>query len=75
MAIEEALVFQRPVGPGEDRCPLRDPAALREQVAWDYSEDYLEKVGKDAESMQNKKRESLRKVARAVRDHGHAAPA
>ncbi len=62
LAVEEALVFQRPVGQEEITAYYRIDAPFVNTVAWDYSEEYLVTVGKDAESMQKKKRESLRKV-------------
>ncbi len=63
MAIEEALVFQRPVTREQIMEYYRIEAPFVSIVAWDYSEEYLITVGKDAESLQKKKRESLRKVA------------
>lgn len=61
MALEEALVFQRPVAPDEVASHFGIQPPFVNQVAWDYSEDYLKKVGKDAESIQGRKKESLRK--------------
>ncbi|HOD14367.1 MAG TPA: hypothetical protein PLA65_09475 [Spirochaetota bacterium] len=61
MALEEALVFQRPVTPEEASSHFGIQPPFVNQVAWDYSEDFLKKVGKDAESIQGKKKESLRK--------------
>ncbi len=63
LAMEEALVFQRPVTREEIAAYYRIEAPFVNTVAWDYSEEYLVTVGKDAESMRKKKRESLRKIA------------
>jgi hypothetical protein len=63
LAMEEALVFQRPVTREEIAAYYRIEAPFVNIVAWDYSEEYLVTVGKDAESLQKKKKESLRKVA------------
>jgi hypothetical protein len=62
MAIEEALVFQRPVAPEEIAAHFMIQQPFVNQVAWDYSEDFLKKVGKDAESIQGRKKESVRKL-------------
>ncbi|OHD63031.1 MAG: hypothetical protein A2176_09430 [Spirochaetes bacterium RBG_13_51_14] len=61
MAIEDALVFQRPMRQDDVETYFGVCAPLVSSIAWDYSEDFLKKVGKDTESLQNKKRESLRK--------------
>lgn len=61
MAIEEALVFQRPVTPEEVGLYFGVQPPFVSQVAWDYSEDFLKKVGKDAESIQGRRREAIRK--------------
>jgi len=63
LAMEEALAFQRPVGLEEIIAYYRIEAPFVNVVAWDYSEDYLVTVGKDPESLQKKKKDSLRKVA------------
>jgi hypothetical protein len=62
MALEEALVFQRPVTLQEVTAHFRIAPPLVNQVAWDYSEDFLKKVGKDAESIQMRKKDSVRKL-------------
>jgi len=63
LAIEEALVFQRPLIPEQIISYYRIGAPFVSIVAWDYSEEYLVTVGKDPESLEKKKRDSLRKVA------------
>ncbi len=60
MALEEALVFQRPVTQGEVASHFGIQPPFVNQVTWDYSEDFLKKVGKDAESIKGRKKESLR---------------
>lgn len=62
LAMEQALVFQRPVGSEEVAAYYHVEAPFVNVVAWDYSEEYLVTVGKDAETLEKKKRESLRKV-------------
>jgi hypothetical protein len=61
LAAEEALVFQRPVGQEEVISHFGITAPFVNVVAWDYSREFLEKVGKDDESIRKKKRDSLRK--------------
>jgi hypothetical protein len=63
LALEEALVFQRPLIPEQIISYYRIGAPFVNIVAWDYSEEYLVTVGKDPESLEKKKRDSLRKVA------------
>ncbi|MBN2160449.1 MAG: hypothetical protein JW807_13730 [Spirochaetes bacterium] len=61
MTIAEALVFQRPIRLNELVAYYGIGAPFVNTAAWDYSEEYLAKVGKDAESFEKKKRESIRK--------------
>ncbi len=60
-AIAEALVFQRPLRNSDMDTYFRVEAPFANSASWDYSEDYLKKVGKDPESFRKKRRESLRK--------------
>ena len=61
LVIEEALVFQRPLTVEELVAYFRIRAPIVSQTAWDAAEDLLKKAGKDPESLELKKRESLRK--------------
>ena len=61
VVIEEALVFQRHVEAETIAAHygIREPFV--NTVEWDYSEDFLVKVGKDKESLMKKTRESIRR--------------
>ena len=60
MMIIEVLVYQRPVTAGEfvSRYSVRAPEVSSE--LWNYSEDYLKKVGKDPESRRAREREHVK---------------
>jgi hypothetical protein len=61
LAAEEALVFQRPIGWEEVVSYFGIVAPFVNIATWDYSKEFLEKVGKDDESIRKKRKESLRK--------------
>ncbi len=60
-AMAEALVFQRPISLQDIEIYFKIEAPFASVAAWDYSDDFLKKVGKDPESIQKKKRDSLRR--------------
>lgn len=59
--ILQALVFQRPFTQSELDSYFQVGPPRVSVVDWDYSEDFLKKVGKDPEAMKQKKRDYLRK--------------
>ncbi len=61
MAAEEALVFQRHVDQNTIVAHYGIKAPFVNNVEWDYSEDYLVKVGKDRESLMKKTRDAIRR--------------
>jgi hypothetical protein len=61
LAAEEALVFQRPIGQEDVITYYGITAPFVNIIAWDYSKEFLEKVGKDDESIRKKRRDTLRK--------------
>jgi len=61
MAAEEALAFQRPLRREELEAYYGIQPPTVSATAWDYSEDYLVKIGKDPESLSRKNREVIRK--------------
>lgn len=56
----EALVFQRPLRQEEVAAYYRVEPPAVSAALWDFNEDFLKRVGKDAESRRTKQREALR---------------